>query len=389
MNTVTFILSNTPNPRLQKRAKVLRGSFECNLVSIRRRNADLYKFEPSLYSHACVKDAVVPPSSKIISRAAFQLSIFRWQVGAAVKQGPKVLYVQGLDCLLAACVAKRKMKPGQPKIVYEVSDIREALFEGTGFLRTIKNRILSFVERTCLREVDLLVVTSPAFVEARYGEYVDVKRILFIPNAPNPEVFKDYRRKTDGPFTVGYVGVLRYVENLKLAIDAVRKISDIRMVLSGGSASAAELETLTDYCACDSRIEFTGPYEYEKDIADIYGRFDCVWAVYDSSNPNVRIALPNKLYEAIVCGLPLVVARGTYLAEIVEKAGIGIAVDSNSAESVFSALALMAERGPRYIEMCDACARANSELCDLSALNELPNVLKSLINASVDGLSDE
>lgn len=389
MNTITFILSNTPNPRLQKRAIVLKGSFECNLVSIRRKNADLYKFSPSLYSHICVKDAAVPPSSKIISRAAFQLSIFQWQVEAAVEQKPDILYVQGLDCLMAACFAKRKMKSERLGIVYEVSDIREALFEGKGFFQSVKTRLLSFIERACLRNVNLLVVTSPAFVKARYGDYVGSERTLFIPNAPNLCAFKDYKRKTSGPFTLGYVGVLRYVENLKLAVDAVRKISGMRMILSGGSASSSELETLVGYCEGDRSIEFTGPYDYEKDIADIYGRFDCVWAVYDSANPNVRVALPNKLYESVSCGLPLIVARGTYLAEIVEKAGIGIAVDSNSSESIYSALLLMWERGPRYAEMCNACNRAKDELCDLSALNGLPETLGSLLDISENGSPDE
>ena len=389
MNTITFILSNTPNPRLQKRAMVLKDSFACNLVCIRRKNADLYNFASSLYGHVAIKDAVVPPSSKLFSRVAFQFSVLRWQMREAIDQKPKILYVQGFDCLIAACCIKRKMKSNDLKIVYEVSDIREALFGGRSLLQSIKARLLGSVERVCLRNTSLLVVTSPAFVEARYGALVDPGRIVYIPNAPSLEPFADYCRKVDGPFTVGYVGVLRYIENLKLAIDAVSKIPGARMILSGGSASGEELEALERYCVGKSSIDFSGPYEYEKEIADIYGRFDCVWAVYDSSNPNVRIALPNKLYESVYCGLPLIAARGTYLGDIVEKLGIGMAVDSNSPESIESALAFMSERGPRYFDMCDACARAKEELCDTSTLKALPDTLRTILVDSPDRLLNE
>ena len=368
---------------------VLKDSFACNLVCIRRKNADLYKYDSSLYSHSCIKDAVVPPSSKLFTRVTFQFSVLHWQIRKAVDQNPQIIYVQGLDCLMAACFAKRKMKPNDLKIVYEVSDIREALFGGGGLFRTIKARLLGSVERACLRNTSLLVVTSPAFVEARYGALVNSDRIVYIPNAPSLEPFADYCRKVDGPFTVGYVGVLRYIENLKLAIDAVSKTPGTRMILSGGSASGTELEVLERYCEGNSSIEFSGSYEYEKEIAGIYGRFDCVWAVYDSSNPNVRIALPNKLYESVYCGLPLIAARGTYLGDIVEKLGIGMAVDSNSPESIESALALMSERGPRYLEMCDACARAKEELCDMRTLRALPDTLRALLADFSDGLTNE
>lgn len=389
MNTITFLLSNTPNPRLQKRAMVLKDSFACNLVCIRRKNADLYNFASSLYGHVAIKDAVVPPSSKLFSRVAFQFSVLRWQMREAIDQKPKILYVQGFDCLIAACCVKIKMKSDDIKIVYEVSDIREALFGGGSLLQSIKARLLSSVERACLRNTSLLVVTSPAFVEARYGVLFDPSRIVFIPNTPSLEPFAGYCRKVDGLFTVGYVGVLRYIENLKLAIDAVSKTPGTRMILSGGSASGTELEALERYCEGNSSIEFSGPYEYEKEIAGIYGRFDCVWAVYDSSNPNVRIALPNKLYESVHCGLPLIAARGTYLGEIVEKLGIGMTVDSNSPESIESALALMSERGPQYLQMCDACAHAKEELCDMGTLKALPDTLRALLADFTDGLPNE
>ena len=67
-------------------------------------------------------------------------------------------------------------------------------------------------------------------------------------------------------------------------------------------------------------------YDYEKEIALLYGKVDCVYSVYDADNPNVKIALPNKLYESIICELPIIVAKDTYLSELVQKWNVGVSV---------------------------------------------------------------
>ncbi|HPP11001.1 MAG TPA: hypothetical protein PLK41_08435, partial [Defluviitoga tunisiensis] len=53
-----------------------------------------------------------------------------------------------------------------------------------------------------------------------------------------------------------------------------------------------------------------------------------------TDNYNVKLLLPNRLYESIVCGKPIIVARGTYLEEYVKKLGVGFSAPYNDVEAL-------------------------------------------------------
>ena len=63
-----------------------------------------------------------------------------------------------------------------------------------------------------------------------------------------------------------------------------------------------------------------------------------MYSVYDADMQNVRVALPNKLYEAVYCEIPLIVAKNTYLAQLVDEWGVGLAVDHKNKDELVEAL---------------------------------------------------
>ena len=71
---------------------------------------------------------------------------------------------------------------------------------------------------------------------------------------------------------------------------------------------------------------FKGEFN-NKDKPEIYKDIDIINALYGNESLEVQTALPNKLYDAIVFKKPMIVSKGTYLSELVEKYKIGIAVD--------------------------------------------------------------
>ncbi|HIE16940.1 MAG TPA: glycosyltransferase, partial [Dehalococcoidia bacterium] len=42
-----------------------------------------------------------------------------------------------------------------------------------------------------------------------------------------------------------------------------------------------------------------------------------------------KIGMPNKLFEAMVCGRPIICTKGTYSGDFVEQEEIGLAVECN------------------------------------------------------------
>ena len=351
MRTV-LLINHAPDPRMRKRAAVLREMGEVHLICLKRRDVDIWDIDESGFDSVTMLEREMPSSSAPAKRLLAMREFAREAIGRIREIAPQCIYTENLDCL--GIVHLCRGLPDRCKIIYEVADIREILLAQAG----MKQRAVKFVEKLLIPAVDCLVVTSEKFYDDYYRSLLPDVQVVFAPNAPNEQYFESYTKKSSGRFRIGFIGAVRYVEQMKLLIDVAGDFDG--EVLIAGSALNAEVEEAMRKYAEGKTVIFSGKYDYAKDIASLYSQIDCVYAVYDSSNPNVRMALPNKLYEAIFCGLPIIVAKGTYLAELVEKWGVGFAVDSTAPDDLCALLTMLStsegERD-RIRENCLSIAR--------------------------------
>src|SRR5690606_36062673 len=77
-----------------------------------------------------------------------------------------------------------------------------------------------------------------------------------------------------------------------------------------------------------------GPFRNPDDLGKIYDNLDVSYFVYDNTETNVRLAIPNKLYESMYFGVPGIVAASTTLAERVQQLGVGFVVDPSKGDFV-------------------------------------------------------
>jgi glycosyltransferase involved in cell wall biosynthesis len=323
-----------------------------NVICTRRKSRDIW--DPQIQDiEYSIYDIDLPPSSHLLKRATVSN---KFQISASRKIdeiSPNIIFCAGLDSLL---IAKRyKRKNPDVCIIYEVADLRESFIEKSkNSFRQFLNELVKKQERKCIKSVDLLIVTSPMFYRTFYKSFYSSEKTVFIPNAPEESVFRNYKRKNEGTFTIGFVGGIRYINQMKLLVDAANNLKC--NVLFAGAAGSEEIEEeIKNYCNNMSNITFTGKYAYEKEIAGLYGKVDCVYSVYDADNANVKIALPNKLYESIVCEIPIIVAKNTYLSDLVERWGVGLSVDHKSKEELISAIRKLRDDIDYYNSFVDAC----------------------------------
>ena len=368
-----FLLTHVPNPRMNKRIEVLKGFAETKVICTRRASQNIW--EPAQDVEHIIYDIDLPSAKHILKRYAVSRE---FQVKALAKLEelqPDILYAEGLDSLIIA--GKYKKKKSSARVIFEVADLRENyIVRPKKPAERLITRALLRREKRAFRNVDFLVVTSPKFYDLHYHRLIPRDRMLYIPNAPEGSVFAEYRRKDGGPFTVGFIGGIRYLEQMKLLVDAARE-TGVRVLFAGAGGTTSEYEEIRRYCAGMDHVTFSGRYDYEKEIASLYGRVDCVYAVYDADNPNVRIALPNKLYESVYCELPIIAAKGTYLAELVEEWGVGVSVHHRSAGELADALRRLSADEAFYRGIVDNCRKAKKDMLSASA--------SGAIRAFVDG----
>ncbi|MCI9132639.1 MAG: glycosyltransferase family 4 protein [Lachnospiraceae bacterium] len=361
---ICFLLSYVPNPRMNKRIALFKQLGYVSVVCARRKSQDIWEPEQEDIIHF-IYDIDLPSFRHVLRRVYLSNKFKNLAFKKINEIQPDIIYVEGLDCLQ---IANAYQKDRDIKIIYEVADLRECFIEKKKtFVDYIFSRTIVSMEKRYTRKISLLVVTSELFYEKYYNQWIDKDCVVFMPNIPDSKIFKNYHKKRKGIFTVGFIGGIRYLQQMKMLVNAAEK-AGCNILFAGAGGTSNEYEEINQYCRNKSFVSFTGRYDYKRDIANLYGKVDCVYSVYDADNSNVRIALPNKLYEAILCGLPIIVSKGTYLSGLVEQWGVGIAVDHKNEEELVEALNRLCKE-KEYYHSIEYCCREHRNMIDLEKYN--------------------
>jgi glycosyltransferase involved in cell wall biosynthesis len=264
------------------------------------------------------------------------IRFWRDAAGRAAELDPDVVHSHNLDTVPAALSALKRCAPGA-RLVLDFWEIyRESrAIPQRGLKGALARGAARVLERRSIPRADLVitVVTGQVY----YYEALGARRIAVVENAPDLERYSPAERES-GEFVVSFIGQKRWVPSLLTLMRAVQPHPEMRALLVGGGPAAEEIERLA---ASMERVEVRGRVEPEQ-IPALYHECDAVYACYDASLLNWRTSLPVKSMEAMASGLPLIVTRGTWIAEFVEKHGLGYAVDDSSVGDVERALAALA-----------------------------------------------
>ena len=115
-----------------------------------------------------------------------------------------------------------------------------------------------------------MIVTSLKFFDVYYYRLIKSEKVIFIPNAPDIAVFEKYKKKNSGNFTIGFIGGIRYLNQMKMLVDAA-KVTECNVLFAGAGGTTSDYEEITKYCEGKEWVQFTGKYNYDSDIAGLYG----------------------------------------------------------------------------------------------------------------------
>lgn len=229
-----------------------------------------------------------------------------------------------------------------------------------GDLRIIDSTIYNFIYRKILRKQNKVIVTSAKFSEYLQQKYGLISsKIEIVENKLNPLAFIgnwQKAEKVDGrKIKVGIIGLLRYRQVLDFLEAVTTRTSNIEVHIYGAGVI---LDNVLEYTERDN-VFYHGEFKYPDDLNSIYKNVDISFVMYNSEDLNVRLALPNKLYESIYYKTPLIVSSGTYLAEKVEGYDIGFAWDINNIEKLPMHLVDVFEsrKYNKYVQNCDEIDR--------------------------------
>lgn len=157
--------------------------------------------------------------------------------------------------------------------------------------------------------------------------YPGLKNYLITHNISNQDkcIHTAPNLKEKKKLCIGFLGYVRYFDVNKKIIDALANSPHFSLKYVGSSFSDCDLQS---YCTSlkIENVEFLGTYLNEEKPR-LYQDIDIINSVYSLESPEVKQAVPNRIYDAALFKKPILVAKGTYLSRMVEKYDLGISID--------------------------------------------------------------
>lgn len=80
-----------------------------------------------------------------------------------------------------------------------------------------------------------------------------------------------------------------------------------------------------------------GPSDYEDSLISLVKLCRCMmWCCVENVCLSYRLSLPNKFFQALAVGMPIIAAKDTYLADIVDKYKLGMVFDGSNFHHIHS-----------------------------------------------------
>ena len=248
------------------------------------------------------------------------------------RRGPKtdaviVGYPGHLDLLAA-----RRAARGAPVVFNPLVSLTDTLVEDRGRFRrgSFAERALRTIDRRALRSADVVVADTDAHAEYLAGLaglprdrfevcFVGAEQRVFQPGWDPEE-----------PFTALFVGKLIPLHGLETILEAARLAPDLRLRIVG----SGQLDPLL--AGRPANVEWVPWVDYER-LPEELNRASCALGIFGTS-AKARRVIPNKAFQALACGAPVVTADTPAARELLVDGESALLVPPGDPEALAGAL---------------------------------------------------
>lgn len=247
----------------------------------------------------------------------YEINLFFW----LLKNVSKYDAIHACD-LMTGFPALLPAKIFNKKIVYDCCDYYADSQHGPGFimniLRKMETKVIntSFVTILCSeKRIEQIKPAKPA-------------KVVYIHNSPNIDSFNISRDNTmckskSSKLKLVYVGNFCEDRWLIPFLKYISNMSDVEMHIGGFGGLEEEIKSISEK---SNNIYLYGKLKYE-DVLKLERECDCLIAFYETTIRNHIFAAPNKFYEALAIGKPLIMLKDSGMSEIVIKENIGVVIE--------------------------------------------------------------
>lgn len=140
-----------------------------------------------------------------------------------------------------------------------------------------------------------------------------------------------------------YQGILCSERGLEELIHAAYRLrdTDIVVVLMGYGSFKRKLQLISDRLGLEGTVLFHPPVPSEE-MLQLTVSADMGLILFKNTCLNNYYSLPNKLYEYMMAGIPVIASSFPEIAAVIRETDSGILVDPESPEEIASAIRMLA-----------------------------------------------
>jgi glycosyltransferase involved in cell wall biosynthesis len=310
---------------------------------------------------------------RVFSFLSFMLSSFMAGLGVRgvdLVWGTSPPIFQGIT---AWALARLKRAP----FLFEVRDLWPAFAIAVGVLKQPQLiRLSEGLEGFLYRQAGQVLVNSPGFAD--FVRQRGARRVALVPNGADAAMFDSrlsgeaFRRShsLEGKFVVLYAGAHGMSNDLMVVLEAARLLQareDIAIVLLGDGKEKPALQRRAAEMAL-SNLLFLPPIPKEA-MPEALAAADACLAILKPI-PLYATVYPNKVFDYMAAGRPVVLAIDGVIRTVVEGAGAGIYVPPGDPQALADAILKLAGEPALRLEMGRRGRRCIEEQYDRPVLAE-------------------
>jgi len=312
---VLMIVSNdvVHDPRILKEARALRAAgHEVAFIGWDRRRT---QSPQAVFDGFPIHYVRTDGAMRLLPADLFRNPLW-WRRAARLARGLPfdVVHCHDLDTLPVGVRLKRRTRK---LLVYDAHEIFGYMIEAD-----VPSLVVGYafrMERRLAPHADGVVTVSEAVKE--YLDRISGKHAVIVRNSQDT-IAQEYRPPPGPPFTVIYLGTLHKSRFILPAIEVVGSMPDVRLVIGGSKALAAQVEAM---CARHPNTQFVGMVP-ANEVIPMTLDSHAVLVMFDPRYRINHVGVPNKVFEAMATGRPSIVTKGLFMAELVEREDCGLAV---------------------------------------------------------------
>ncbi len=234
---------------------------------------------------------------------------------------PDVVHSCDLDTIIPCLLFKKLFRR---KLIFDVFD-RFAMLHILDS-NSLWYKIVNWLEENAAAQSDVLITVGEKLLSTFRSKPALCELIL---NCAD-EIPITKNRPNDQTLTLVYTGPIEKYHALEMVADILKRIENVDLLIAGRIVDNALLQRLLH----NSKVNYVG-FLLPSDSIQIEAASDVMLAIYDPRRLQNQYAMPNKLFEALMCGLPII----TNIAkEIVQQEQCGLIVDHDDIQDIMKAI---------------------------------------------------